>query len=149
MDNYKRVEKMLYNYKMQVISIINIREEIKLIQEDCGVGAICYDSQPSNTNKINSIVENVTLSATEKIEYLERTINRLQRQIDKVDRTIEGLTEEEQVIIRERYINGLQWYKVAYKVGYSENHSKKKRKEAIKKMVDGIYGEKDDTFMIP
>jgi len=147
MDNYKKVESLLYDYKMLQISIINMAEEIKFINENTGVGGMDYESLPANTNKINSISENTALSNIENVEYLEQQINKCKRKLEIADRTIEGLTEEEQVIIIERYIKGLQWYKVAYKVGYSENHSKKKRKQAIKKMVLGIYG-KDDTLMI-
>lgn len=140
MNNYKKVEKMLCNYKMKAISIANMQEEIEQLKEMCGVGAMSYDSQPSNTNKINSIVENTSLSNMEQIEYLEKQIRRQQRNIDMIDRTLEGLSEVQRKVVTQRYIEGLEWYEVAGIVFRGERQCRNIRTEAINKMVLGVYG---------
>lgn len=140
MNNYKKVEKMLYEYNMLKISIENMEEEIKFIEEDIGVGGIDYESPSSNTNKISSTTESTVLGRMEKIEYLEQQIEKHARQIEKINRTIKGLTETQKQVIVERYINGKQWYEVAGVVFRGERQCRTIRTEAINKMIVGIYG---------
>ena len=132
---------MLYNYKMLQISIINMKQEIDFIDEETGVGGMDYESLPSNTNKINSITENIALSNMEKKEYLEMQIERNSRQLEKLDRTIKELSETQREVIIEKYIKGKQWYEVSGIVYKSERHCRQIRTDAINKLVIGIYGE--------
>lgn len=119
-----------------------MKKDIELLKEECGVGSIETDSiSTSKTYKISSISEDTALSNVEKIEYLERSITKLENRLKRIDRTLEGLTEEERSILTSRYIEGKQWWVVAYKIGYSERHCKRLRTEAIEKMVIGIFGE--------
>lgn len=142
MDKYTRVENMLYNYKMYKISIENMEEEINALQEECGVGGIDFGSPSGNTNKVSSITENTALSRSERIAYNRHQIERIERELSVIDRTIEQLTDLEKTIIIERYINSKQWWEVASIVCYSERWCKDLRKRAVNKLVVGIYGEK-------
>lgn len=149
MDKYKKIENLLYNYKMLKISIENLEKDIEFLEEEDGAGSINYDDiNVSPTNKFSSVVENTVLSKTEKREYLERTIKRNKIHIENIDKAMEGLTINERLIIEEKYIEGKQWWQVAYKVGYSEGHSKRIRKEAIEKLIIGIYGENDTKMLL-
>lgn len=60
-----------------------------------------------------------------------------------VDRTLEGLTEQECKVVTWKYIEGKQWWQVASEVCYSETHVRRIRKKAIDKLVIGIYGTMD------
>lgn len=145
-NHYKETEYLLYNYKMFQISIENMKKDIELLKEECGVGSIETDSiSISKTYKISSISEDAALSNMEKVEYLERSIARAEKKIEKIDRTLEGLTKEEKEILVSRYFEGKQWYVVAYKVGYSERHCKRLRNEAIEKMITGLFGIKQEV----
>lgn len=65
---------------------------------------------------------------------------RTQNKIDKIDRAMEALNEDERLIIRSRYIDWLQWWQVAGLVKYSERWCKEKRKDSIGKLASGIFG---------
>lgn len=141
---YKETEYLLYNYKMFLISIENMKRDIELLKEECGVSGVNTEGiNTSKTYKISSISENTALANIEKIEYLESRIASTMEKIEKVDRTLEGLTEEERKVLVNRYIEGRQWWKVAYNVGYSERHCKRIRNEAMEKMIIGLHGEKN------
>ena len=143
MDKYSKVERLLYNYKMLKISIENLEEDIKLIEEDSGVKGISYDGViSSKTNKTSDIVADTMLSKAEKIHYLNRTIDKNKRDIESIDKAMEGLTEVEKTIVVEKYINSKQWWEVAGIVCYGERWCKDLRTRAINKLVVGIHGEK-------
>lgn len=140
---YKQTEYLLYKYKMFKISIENMNKEIEFIRREDGSRGIGYDGISSSpTNQFSSATEDTALSNIEKIDYLEHSIRRIGNKIERIDRTLEGLTEEEKKIISGRYIEGHQWYIVAYEVGYSERHCKRLRNEAIEKIIIGLHGGK-------
>lgn len=142
MDKYSKVERLLYNYKMLKISIENLEEDIKIIEDDAGVKGINYDGVViSKTNRTSDIVANTVLSNTEKIHYLERIIEHNKRDIESIDKALEGLTEVEKTIVVEKYINSKQWWEVANMVRYNDRWCRKIRTDAINKLIIGIYGE--------
>ena len=129
---------------MLQISIQNMKQEIEYLEKEDGLSGISYDGiSTSPTNLCKSATEGIALSNMEKIHFIEHSIERATRQIEKIDRAMEGLEETEQIVIRERYINARQWWKVAGEVKYGERHCKRIRTEAISKLVIGIYGETD------
>lgn len=142
---YKETEHLLYNYRMFEISIKNMQDEIEYLKKEDdvrSVGGIRYDDfKPGPTFKITSSVEDVSLSITETIGYLEHIIKRIKSKLESVDRALEGLTDIERKIVSKRYIQGKQWYVVAYEVSYSERWCKQLRTEAIKKLAIGIFGD--------
>lgn len=132
---------MLKNYKMMKIRIENLTQDIEYIKEDVELKGISYDGiSTSPTNEIKSIVENTVLSNVEKVEYLEHNIKREKSKIDKIDRALEGLEDIEKTVVIEKYINAKQWWQVASKVCYSESYARAIRRNAINKLVKGIYG---------
>lgn len=144
MNKYEKVEELLKNYKMMKISIENMKQEIEYIkQNEDGISGIDYDGiSTSKTHKFTSMVEDTVLSRSEKIHYLERNIAHNKRQIKKVDKAMEGLSDDERTVIIGKYIEGKQWWQVAGMVRYSETHSKRIRRNAINKLIIGIYGKK-------
>lgn len=150
MSKYKKVEELLSNYKMLVISIANMEQEIDHLSKEDGMSGIAYDSiSTSPTNKFSSSTEEVALSNSEKIHYLEHSIERIKRQIESIDRSLGGLEEVERQVVTERYIESRQWWQVGSIVKYSESHSKAIRKRAINKLVIGIYGDNNSTNIRP
>lgn len=140
---YKEMEYLLYNYRMFEISIQNMQSEIDFLKKEDGTTAISYDGvKTSPTFKFSSITENTALSVSEKIDYLEHSIKRIRSKLESIDRAIDGLTDIEKEIIKGRYINGQQWYVVAYKVKYSERHCKRIRTNAIIKIAIALFGDK-------
>ncbi len=143
MSNYKKVEDLLNNYEMLKISIKNKQQEIEYLDKEDGLTGISYDEvSTSPTNKFSSATEDTALSNSEKRHYLEHSIEGIRRQIESIDRAMEGLTELERAVITEKYIEGKQWWQVAHQVKYSERWCKKLRTDAINKLTVGIYGQR-------
>ena len=141
MDKYAKVEKMLSNYKMMKIGIINMEQEIEYLKQDDGVKGIGFDSiSTSPTNQTSDIVANTVIARSEKIHYLERIIERNKKDIERLDRALDGLEGIEKTVVVERYINARQWWQVASVAKYSERHCKRIRTEAINKLAVGIFG---------
>lgn len=135
------MEELLKNYKMMKISIKNLEKEIEFIKGDITLDGISYDEVVSSpTNKINSVVEDKVLAKSEKIHFKERCIQKNKKDIDAIDRSLKGLEEVERIVVVEKYINNRQWWQVAMKVKYSERQCRNIRKDAIDKLVKGIYG---------
>lgn len=141
---YKETEYLLYSYKMFKISIENMKNEIKYLEnEEDGMTGISYDGiSTSPTHKFSSITEDTALAKSEKIDYLEHSIRRIESTLEGIDRALEGLSDIERNVIVERYIEGLQWWQVGYKVKYSERHCKRIRTDAINKLAIGLNGDK-------
>ncbi|NLY46846.1 MAG: hypothetical protein GX053_12795 [Tissierella sp.] len=140
---YKKTEYLLYNYKMIEISIENMEQEIEYLKNNDGTSGLSYDGiSTSPTNKTSNPTENVALSNSEKIHYLEHNIRKNKRLLDSVNRALEGLTNTERIILQQKYIEGKQWWQVSAMAGYSESWSKSVRKEAINKLIIGMYGER-------
>ena len=141
MDKYAKVEKLLSNYKMYKISIENLEIEIEYIKEEDGLKGIDFEGiSTSPTNVTSDITSDTVLSKMEKVHYLERTIERNQKDIESVDRALDGLEGIEKTVVVERYINARQWWQVASVAKYSERHCKRIRTEAINKLAVGIFG---------
>lgn len=139
---YKATESLLYNYQMYKISIDNIEKEIEYLKEEDGSKGLAYDGiTTGKTNKTTSITEDTALGVMEKIEYLERIIERNKRKVESVDRALDGLARNERIVVMQKYILGKQWWQVGAEACFSERHCKRIRSEAIRKMVVGIYGE--------
>ncbi len=141
-DTYKKTEWMLYNYKMLKVSVENLKSEVEELKMDTvGTGCIRYDKEKTSpTYKITCTTEEEALDNIERIDRLEKQIIRTQNKIDKIDRALEALNDEERTIIQLRYMNGLQWWQVAGTVKYSERWCKEKRKGSIGKLALGIFG---------
>ena len=141
MDKYAKVERLLSNYKMMKIGIINMEQEIEYLKQDDGVKGIGFDSiSTSPTNQTSDIVANTVIARSEKIHYLERIIERNKKDIERLDRALEGLEEVERVVVIEKYVNAKQWWQVASEVRYGERHCRRLKTQAINKMKVGIFG---------
>ncbi|WP_099192776.1 sigma-70 RNA polymerase sigma factor region 4 domain-containing protein [Tepidibacter mesophilus] len=148
-DTYKKTEWMLYNYKMLKVSVENLKSEIQELKMDTvGTGAIRYDREKTSpTYNIVCTTEEEAIANIERISKLEKQIMKTQNKIDKIDRGLSALNEEERTIIESRYIKGLQWWQVAGIVKYSERWCREKRKGAIEKMAIGLFG--DTSVLVP
>lgn len=148
-DVYKKTEWMLYNYKMLKVSVQNLKSEIEELKSDTvGTGAIRYDKEKSSpTYNIVCTTEEEAIDNIERISKLEKQIMKTQNKIDKIDRALDALNDDERKIIKLRYIEGLQWWQVAGMAKYSERWCREKRKGAIGKLALGLFG--DTSLLVP
>lgn len=139
-DKYAKVEKMLSDYKMMKINIVNMEKEIEYLKDQDGITGISCEGGGGGSGEFNSVTERTAFFNIQSVEELECKIEKAKLDVDKLDRALDGLTETERAIVVNKYIDGLRWWEVAYSVGYSESHSKAIRKQAISKLVIGVLG---------
>ncbi len=139
MNYYKATEKYLYNYKSLKANIENMKTQIKELDYSSVKGAN-YDYIDNGGYK-KSAVESTVLYIDKKRSNLERKIIELKSKLERIDKSIEALNEVEQFIIKERYFEGKQWWKIAYKLRYSERWCKELRSRAVEKISIGLWGE--------
>jgi DNA-directed RNA polymerase specialized sigma subunit len=142
---YKETEYLLYNYKMFQISVENMQMEIEYLEKEDSLKGLNYDNiSTSPTHKINSITEDIALSVSEKIHFLEHNINRNKRILERIDRAMCGLTRKERTMLELRYIEGMRWESIVSETNYSERHCRRIRSMAINKMIVGMFGGSKD-----
>ncbi|OHW62181.1 hypothetical protein EUAN_12500 [Andreesenia angusta] len=138
----KDLEKTLSEYEVIKAAIKNNKIKLESLRYEDGLTGISYDTEPtSKTNKFSSATENVAERNIQMEERLKRRIATEENKIKMIDNALEGLNDMERVIVEEFYINGLEWWKVAAKVCYSEGWCKSTRNNAIKKILYSINGD--------
>jgi len=139
---YKATEKFLYNYNSLKASIENMKQEIEELDYR-EISAVNYEKEPTGkTYAFHSITEEAGIRAAEKKKLLEERIKATQSKLERIDRAIKALNDTERQIITERYINGKQWWQVAYIVKFNERWCKELRRRAVQKVAIGLFGEK-------
>ena len=139
---YKSVKKLLYNYNMLKINIEILNHKLEELKEEEGMKGVAYDDvKISETNKFHSQTEETAINNIGLEELINKKKEKLQSKLDMLDKLTEGLNEVEREIIRMYYIEGKQWWQIAYEVKYSERHCRRIRSEAICKLAVGLYGE--------
>jgi len=139
---YRSVEKLLYNYNMLKINIEILNHQLEELKKEEGMKGVAYDDvKISETNKFHSQTEETAINNIELEKLINKKKEKLQRKLDMLDKLTEGLNKVEREIIRMYYIEGKQWWQIAYEVKYSERHCRRIRSEAICKLAVGLYGE--------
>ena len=131
------VQKWLKEYDGMKMNINYLKESMEDIIE-AGMGVDTTKDSICKTNKPSSVVENAViqmgeLNITNRIKSLTNTINAL-------DGALSALTEVEKVVIINRCMKGRYYYQFVHKICYSERTAHTIKRNAIKKMVDFIFG---------
>lgn len=139
MNNYKRVEAMLYNYKKTKAEIKILIRELEILENDYrGAGAISYDEKTQATNKFNSTVENEVISKTKEVYKLENEIRLKEIEIKNIDDALSILNEREIYIIKEYYINNRLLKVIADEIHVNENYASELKHKIINKLTSMI-----------
>jgi len=86
------------------------RDRKELIEEcrakNADISSFCLSlCIPSNRNVVSGVEVNVMSNLT--IESIEIAVNELQRFIQRLDRTINSLTDDERIVVKNRYLDNL------------------------------------------
>lgn len=140
-NSYERTIHLLSNYNATKAHIDKLKRDIENI-DYIGVSASSTEEPGSKTNKFHSIVENEVISREKFIEKITKEIKKLELEVKNIDEAYKILNDKEKKIIKLKYFetNDNEWFKIAWRVGYSESHCKFIRRQAIKKMSKVIYG---------
>lgn len=135
MNEYKRVEAMLYNYKDTLVEIKNIKLTIDTIKLDIkGVSAIGYDDMPK-AHSVQSSVENEVMQRQTKIENLTRLLYKKENEIAKINNVLESLEPLERYIIESYYFHKKTNVWIGIEKEIAEQTVCKKKIDTINKMI--------------
>lgn len=140
MNEYKKVEAMLYNYKNTKIQIKNLKLDLEALENNYdGVSAISYEEKSAPTNKFNSAVENEVINREEKIKRLKSKIRLKEIQTEKIDNIIESLEERDKYIIEEYYIKRNQLKNINKHVNLEESYLSSYKSNLIKEIANTMF----------
>lgn len=140
MNYYNITEKYLYNYRPLKASIENMSKEIDEIDY-----FVCNGFKLGYTGYVGyrgSITEVTAINIYERKDKTRLEIMELKNRLDRIDRGLNVLSEIERYIIDERYFEGREWWKIAYKLRYSERWCKELRRRSVNKIAISLFGEK-------
>ncbi|MGL4875164.1 MAG: DUF722 domain-containing protein [Clostridium sp.] len=140
---FRKTESILYRYNELIIEIRALELEIAGIEKDfLGCGAISYEYTGGPSNDFNSTVENEVISRDKMLKKLECDLYDKKVLKERIDSTIENLTNDERKLVSLRYINRdkLSWDQIAYVLKFSSDHCRKKmRVKVINKIGNTIF----------
>ena len=136
---------MLKNYNANKVRLEMLTSMLREVESrtDVGVGAVNYD-QPTggSTNKVSSTVETAIIAKEREIERLQNELARVQGMVERIDIALNNLPIEQQMLLRLRYIEGLQWREVAESVGYDIYYTKKQlQSRAVNRLTGFLFPE--------
>ena len=106
MNEFKKVESMLYNYKNTKAEINILKRNLEILENDYkGTSAISYDEKTQSTNSFSSTVENEVIKRAERIQKLRNKIRLKEIEIENIDDALETLNPDDKLFVVERYFN--------------------------------------------
>lgn len=150
-DCIKLTKQHLRNYKYYVTALENITEDIKckeLELQGQSIKATEYGSIPgggggSELNVTEQAAE-LRIKLTQEKEDLIQKRKELQRQVNKIDRSMAKLPEEEREIVNLFYIQRMSYDNLSQHTHYGERRNRKMLREAEQHLAIMFYGIKAD-----
>lgn len=140
-EYYRATEKLLYSYKVFQVNIENMQSELEEMKSESHLKGVCFEGEPIQSSDISNPTEKNGLKNISREEMLLKRIESAKKKIKTINRSIACLSETEKKIVKMKYIEGKQWYKVAYAANYNERWCKEIRKRAIRKLAIAIFGD--------
>lgn len=132
----------LKSYINQKREIVQLQEQIEQIKQQIYlVSSTRITGAPGGSGSLDKIADNIARLDELMRYYVEKLQQTVERQ-KRIEKEIENLPEQERVLMRYRYIEGLEWTAVAVKMNYSWKQTHRIHGNALQKLSEEI---KDDT----
>lgn len=142
-DNYKKIEGMLYKYKKIKKEICNLELEVEFVKNNYeGCTGLSYEEKGTPTNKFSSVVENEVVTKERMLKELSKRIELKQLEIEKIDNALSILNDKKKELIRLRYIDGqgrVSWPQIARQMYISESRCYQLKDETINELIPMIF----------
>lgn len=147
-DYIKETKRILRNYNKMKVAGVNLSEEIEALEaelRDESVAIARYGDEPQGgTSELNATeaAANRRIKTEERLAILRQRKDEIGRTLRSVDRALECLSDEDEWLIRGRYIDGYAWWQVAQKLCYTEKWVRAKGGKVlgdVSMMVFGVY----------
>ena len=140
-NEFKKIEKILYDYKYIDNKLDVFRFKLEHIKNDVKISSIDYSKDKiSSTNAFNSTVENAMLDRESNIAALEEKIKELEYNKQLIDKSLTVLEDTELKLVKLRYFSKdkMTWIAIGHELGFDKDYCMKLRNKIINKLMDLI-----------
>ena len=141
-NEFKKIEKILYDYKYIDNKLDVFRFKLEHIKNDVNISSIDYSKDKiSSTNAFNSTVENAMLDRESNIAALEEKIRELEYNKQLIDKSLTVLEDTELKLVKLRYFSKdkMTWIAIGHELGFDKDYCMKLRNKIINnKLMDLI-----------
>ena len=140
-NEFKKIEKILYDYKYIDNKLDVFRFKLEHIKNDVNISSIDYSKDKiSSTNAFNSTVENAMLDRESNITALEEKIKELEYNKQLIDKSLTVLEDTELKLVKLRYFSKdkMTWIAIGHELGFDKDYCMKLRNKIINKLMDLI-----------
>ena len=140
-NEFKKIEKILYDYKYIDNKLDVFRFKLEHIKNDVNISSIDYSKDKiSSTNAFNSTVENAMLDRESNIAVLEKKIRELEYNKQLIDKSLTVLEDTELKLVKLRYFSKdkMTWIAIGHELGFDKDYCMKLRNKIINKLMDLI-----------
>ena len=147
-DYIKETKRILRNYNKMTVAVVNLSEEIEALETELrseSVAIARYGDEPQGgTSEMNATeaAANRRIKKGEHLAMLRQRKDEIERTLRAVDRAMECLSDEDERLIRGRYIDGYDWWQVAQELCYTEKWMRDKGGKVlvdVAMMMFGVY----------
>lgn len=145
-DCIKETKRILGRYNKMKVAVQNLAEEIEArtsaLQGE-SVAIARYGDEPMGGTSELTATEAAAerrMKTTADIAVMEQRKQDMERTLRAVDRALSCLSEEDEHLVRGRYIDGYTWRHVAYDVGYAETWADKRGRRALQDIALMLFG---------
>lgn len=142
----KETKRILRNYNKMKVAVVNLSEEIEALETELrseSVAIARYGDEPQGgTSELNATeaAANRRIKTGERLTMLRQRKDEIERTLRAVDRAMECLSDEDERLIRGRYIDGYAWWQVAQGVGYTERWTQEKSAAVLREVALMLFG---------
>lgn len=133
-QRYNDIESWLYNYKIAEVAIENLKAELVVLDT---LKSVNIEIEGKGLGKVSSSVEDIQ---AEK-EKIKSRIMVMESKLNKLNKALDTLKEEELYVIKSFYINQERYKEIGNKMQCSIISCKRIKKKALNKIIIGVYGE--------
>lgn len=140
MDNYNETKKRLQLWELNKVYLESLKEKLELLEKEYGLQGISYDGIGGGSGEPSDSTGDTAMRLADKRRKLEYDIAKETQELHHLERVISKLTEAEKKIIIMFYPNRKSIKFIAKELTYSDIQIKRIKKEAMLKVIVGLYG---------
>lgn len=133
-QRYNDIESWLYNYKIAEVAIENLKAELVVLDT---LKSVNIEIEGKGLGKVSSSVEDIQA----KKEKIKSRIMVMESKLNKLNKALDALKEEELYVIKSFYINQERYKEIGNKMQCSIISCKRIKKKALNKIIIGVYGQ--------
>ena len=145
-DYIRETKRLLQSYNKMKVAVVNLSEEIEALEIELrseSVAIARYGDEPQGgTSELNATeaAANRRIKTGERLTVLRQRKDEIERTLRSVNRALECLSDEDERLIRGRYIDGYAWWQVARDAGYTEKYASERGNRVLRDVADMVFG---------